>query len=126
MKKLPILFIIHFSFFILFAACRSSRETLQMNTQLSTVKEEQRTTQLSILAMMDSMTYFVQQQTNTLSHQLRDSTHQVQAVKKKEPTHTKGLTLVIVVLVLFLLILLLFFVFKKMMTSQVPNGQLKH
>lgn len=114
MKKLPILFVIHFAFFILFAACRSSRETLQMNTQLSTVKEEQRTTQFSILAMMDSMTYFVQQQTNTLSHQLHDSTHQVQAVKEKEPTHVKVLTLVTVIIFLFLLILLLFFVFKKL------------
>ena len=114
MKKFLLFFILFSSLLILCTACRSSRETLQMHTQTTAISDEQRTSQLSILAMLDSVTYFVQQQTKTLTHQIRDSTRQLQAVKEKEPTHTKSLTLITVILALFLLLLLVLSIFKKL------------
>lgn len=114
MKKYLLFFILLFSYLILCTACRSSHESLQVHTQTTAVSEEQRTSQLSILAMMDSVTYFVQQQTNTLTHQLRDSTQQVRSMKEKEPTHTRSLTLLVVVLALFLLLFLVLYIIKKL------------
>lgn len=114
MKKLLLFFFFLFSYLFLCTACRSSRESLQVHTQTTAINDEQRTSQISILAMMDSVTYFVQQQTKTLTHQIRDSTRQLQAVTEKQPTHTKSLTLITVILALFLLLLLLFFIIKKL------------
>ena len=114
MKKLLLFFFFLFSYLFLCTACRSSRESLQVHTQTTAINDEQRTSQISILAMMDSVTYFVQQQTNTLTHQLRDSTRQLQAVKKKEPTHTRSLTLLFVVVAILLLLILVLSIFKKL------------
>ncbi len=112
MKHYLLFFILLFSYLMLCTACRSSRESLQMQTQTMTVNDEQRTSQLSILAVMDSVTYFVQQQTNTLTHQLRDSTRQLQSMKEKEPVPPKSYILYFAAA--FFLILFIFFLLKKL------------